>query len=63
MDGRVLTEALVDGSDPAANPESQTIQATRAFANETWRQSLRFSRVGATVYLDEGNGSFEPGTK
>ena len=60
MDGRVLGEAMTDAV--AARPETtaQTIEATKSFATGTWRQSLRYSRVGSTVYLDEGNGGFEP---
>jgi arylsulfatase A-like enzyme len=57
MDGRSLTEALVNGSLP--KPETQTIDASREFPNGKWRQYLRTSRVGRTVYLDEGNGAFE----
>ncbi|HEY4282520.1 MAG TPA: alkaline phosphatase family protein [Chthoniobacterales bacterium] len=59
MDGRVLDEALITGGAPA-KPETQTIEATRRFPTGVWRQSLRVSRVGTTVYLDEGNGSFTP---
>jgi hypothetical protein len=35
-----------------------TIEATKHFRSGTWRQSLQVSRVGSTVYLDEGNGTF-----
>jgi predicted AlkP superfamily pyrophosphatase or phosphodiesterase len=57
MDGRVLTEAM---NVVARVPEtdSETIEATRNFRSGTWRQSLRISLVGGTIYLDEGNGSF-----
>ncbi len=56
MDGRVLSEAMV-GTDKAT-PESQTttIEATKEFPSVTWRQTLQISRVGSTIYLDEGNG-------
>lgn len=60
MDGRILTEALVNGSAPP-KPEARTIEASRTFPGGTWRQFLKTSRVGTTVYLDEGNGSFEAG--
>ena len=58
MDGRILTEALVNGGAPP-KPEAQTLEASRTFPAGKWQQYLRTSRVGTTVYLDEGNGSFE----
>jgi hypothetical protein len=67
MDGRVLSEAMVniDRVPAAGKTEAQTIEAKRDFTTGTWRQSLRISRVGSTIYLDEGNGVFAPnaGTK
>jgi len=61
MDGRVLTEAMLDSSSPPAKPETETFEASRRFSNGTWHQQLKMSRVGTTVYLDEGNGRFEAG--
>jgi len=67
IDGRILSEAMHGGldalrqSDAAAQrpyQESKTVEATRRFPSGTWRQSLQISRVGTTVYLDEGNGAF-----
>jgi hypothetical protein len=43
-----------------AKSETKTIEANKDFAAGTWRQSLQISRVGSTIYLDEGNGSFSP---
>jgi hypothetical protein len=45
--------------------ETKTIEANKDFAAGTWRQSMKISRVGSTIYLDEGNGAFAPnaGTK
>jgi arylsulfatase A-like enzyme len=63
MDGRILSEALVNGESAAAKPETRTIEATRRFPTGTWHQSLQISRVGTTVYLDEGNGRFEPANR
>jgi arylsulfatase A-like enzyme len=62
MDGRVLSEAMVSGDQVQAGgkTETKTIEAKKDFATGTWRQSLRISRVGTTIYLDEGNGSFVP---
>jgi predicted AlkP superfamily pyrophosphatase or phosphodiesterase len=60
MDGRVLTEAMVNVDQIVAgrNAETKTIEAKKNFAAGTWRQSLKISRVGSTIYLDEGNGAF-----
>ena len=60
MDGRVLSEAMVSGDRvlTAGKTETKTIEAKKDFAAGSWRQSLRISRVGSTIYLDEGNGSF-----
>ena len=61
LDGRILSEAMTD-SDPATatlKPENKMIEATKAFPNGSWRQSLQISRVGSTIYLDQGNGAFD----
>ena len=67
IDGRILSEAMPTanatdgGSQPGVvskKPETKTIEATKSFPSGIWRQSLQISRVGATVYLDEGNGGF-----
>ncbi|HST29987.1 MAG TPA: alkaline phosphatase family protein [Chthoniobacterales bacterium] len=58
MDGRVLMEALKNGQNPKS--ETHTIEATKKFSGGIWRQRLTSSRVGTTVYLDEGNGEFGP---
>jgi arylsulfatase A-like enzyme len=62
MDGRVLSEAMVSVDQVAAGrkTETKTIEAKKEFTAGTWRQSLQISRVGSTIYLDEGNGSFAP---
>jgi arylsulfatase A-like enzyme len=59
FDGRVLEEAM---DERAARIESlsKTIQATRQFSSGEWRQHLRVSLVGETLYIDEGNGAFSP---
>jgi arylsulfatase A-like enzyme len=57
MDGRVLSEAMT-AATPSQKPETKTIEATKHFPAGTWRQSLQISRVGSTIYLDEGNGAF-----
>ena len=75
MDGRILSEVMVNSGHGAASrngglqsaapapsqkPETKTIEATKHFRSGTWRQSLQISRVGSTIYLDEGNGAFVP---
>jgi arylsulfatase A-like enzyme len=60
LDGRVLSEAMTDASVAEPNVESKTIETTKDFSAGRWRQSLRISRVGSTVYLDQGNGTFTP---
>ena len=57
MDGRILSEAMTVAM-PSRPPETKTIEATKHFRTGTWRQSLQISRVGSTIYLDEGNGAF-----
>lgn len=57
MDGRVLSEALTNPTESKA--DTQTMEATRKLSSGFWRQNLQISRVGATVYLDQGNGSYE----
>jgi predicted AlkP superfamily pyrophosphatase or phosphodiesterase len=57
MDGRVLSEAMT-AATPSQKSETKTIEATKNFQSGTWRQSLQLSRLGSTIYLDEGNGAF-----
>jgi arylsulfatase A-like enzyme len=59
MDGRILSEAMTDVT-PSREPKTKTVEATKYFQSGTWRQSLQISRVGCTIYLDEGNGAFSP---
>src|SRR5205807_8069205 len=60
LDGRILSEAMVkvDPSNTGPRSETKTIDAVRDFPSGTWRQTLKISRVGSTIYLDEGNGVF-----
>ena len=57
MDGRILAEAMTVATS-SQTLETKTIEATKHFESGTWRQSLQISRVGSTIYLDEGNGAF-----
>jgi hypothetical protein len=60
MDGRVLSEALVKTDMQPLKPQTETIEATKSFSSGTWRQVLHISRLGSTIYLDDGNGAFVP---
>jgi len=59
MDGRVLSEALANADQHTLKVDIDTVQADRQFPTGRWHQSLRTSRIGDTLYLDEGNGAFE----
>ena len=50
-DGRILTEAFSD-KESGPSSKSQTLEARKG----TWRQTLRLTRVGRTIYFMEGNG-------
>ena len=62
FDGRVLSEAMTGESAKPPNAVTQTLEFTRKFSSGQWRQHLRLSRVGESVYFDEGNGAFEAST-
>jgi arylsulfatase A-like enzyme len=61
MDGRILSEAMVNRDRAASElkPEVKTIEGSNDLPSGRWRQTLKVSRVGSTFYLDEGNGAFE----
>src|SRR5436190_18658209 len=62
MDGRILSEAMVNRDRAASElkPEVKTIEGSNDLPSGRWRQTLKVSRVGSTLYLDEGNGAFVP---
>ena len=57
MDGRVLGEAMMK-EQPPPKPETEKLEAKTPVTGGTWQQYLQISKVGSTVYLDEGNGAF-----
>jgi len=59
MDGRVLNEALT-GNTEALQPETSFKEASRELTGATWRQYLKFTKVGDRVYLDQGNVGAAP---
>jgi arylsulfatase A-like enzyme len=60
LNGRILSEAMSNVDVLALKLETKKIEATKNFPSGSWRQSLQISRVGSTIYLDEGNGAFSP---
>ena len=60
MDGRVLSEALSVRARKTGEVKTEKLEAEREIGDSIWRQYLQVSRVGDTVYLDEGNGSVSP---
>jgi arylsulfatase A-like enzyme len=57
MDGRVLSEALVNGKAPAGTPKTETIRASREIGLRRWEQYLKTTTFGGAFYVDEGNGA------
>src|SRR5262249_10627899 len=60
LDGRILSETMTTLDVSAPKSETKSIEATRNFSTGTWRQTLEISHVGSNIYLDHGNGAFEP---
>ena len=58
LDGRVLVEAMEEKAE-RVEALGKTMQVNRKFPSGEWRQHLRISLVGETIYIDEGNGAFE----
>ena len=58
MDGRVLAEAMSANEGAPAQAAKETMEGTKKFPAGTWRQHLQISRMGSTIYFDEGNGMF-----
>jgi arylsulfatase A-like enzyme len=55
MDGRILSEAVNGLEAPKSKPEQKTLEAANDSGNLHWRQYLKTSSVGDTIYFDEGN--------
>ena len=56
MDGRVLTEAMISPETPKSS--TGTTVAGNTLSSGKWKQVLKYSQVGSTIYLDAGNGGF-----
>ena len=60
MHGRILHETLTSGSDAVARHTS-THDAQRKTPADLYQQSITISKVGNTLYVDEGSGGHHPG--
>ena len=58
LDGRMLVEAMTEPKSTSMQSATENLEATKKFPVGTWRQQLKISRVGSTIYFDEGNGTF-----
>ena len=60
MHGRILHEALQGGPD-TVEWQTTTHEAERNTPNGRYQQAITVSRVGATLYVDEGSGGLQSG--
>ena len=66
MDGRILSEALVDSAPPSGKPETKILRTQRKLMDEktktekTWSQYLKVTRFLGRSYFDEGNAGPPP---
>ena len=58
MDGRVLGEALVKGEKTNLQPHTDTLEVTNQFPVGHWHQYMKYTQVGPSIYIDEGNGEY-----
>jgi predicted AlkP superfamily pyrophosphatase or phosphodiesterase len=58
MDGRVLSEAFVNGRPPAGEPKTEILKASREIGLRRWEQYLKTTTFGGAFYVDEGNGGY-----
>lgn len=56
LDGRVLGEALVNGTPPADPPVQKTLEKRRDLGLRSWYQYVKITTMGPAFYIDEGNG-------
>jgi arylsulfatase A-like enzyme len=57
MDGRVLTEAFINGKTPHGTPKTEIIKASRIIGLRHWEQYLKTTTFDGAFYIDEGNGA------
>ena len=56
MDGRVLTEAFVDAPPNLPKATERVMESNRDVGFLSWHQFLKVTKVGSSVYFEEGNG-------
>jgi arylsulfatase A-like enzyme len=55
-DGRILSEALKNGTPPASIPKTESMEVSRTLPNgKTWIQYLKLTKFGGKTYFEEGN--------
>ena len=57
MDGRVLSEAFVNGKAPEGKPQTEIKKVSRELGLRRWEQYLKLTTFGGAFYVDEGNGT------
>ena len=60
-DGRILGEALRDGPKKIPTPRTKILRASKKTPDGAWQQSLTITRLGRSVYFDEGTGGSQKG--
>jgi arylsulfatase A-like enzyme len=65
MEGRILVEALANGTAPNIEPKTTFLRAQRKLkddkgAEKTWNQYLKITRFAGRSYFDEGNTGVPP---
>jgi arylsulfatase A-like enzyme len=60
MDGRVLSEAFIDGQAPAETATTDTLTTSRKIGDKTWSQYLRVTTMLGRRYYDQGNAGTPP---
>jgi len=63
VDGRVLSEAMVNGDGSEIASHTVKLEARKSFGGASWSQYLQVSKVGKVVYFDEGNGAARTASK
>jgi arylsulfatase A-like enzyme len=56
MDGRALTEAMINADAKLKSYEPTHLETVRTNEKSIWHQYLNYTEVNGVVYLDEGNG-------
>jgi arylsulfatase A-like enzyme len=60
MDGRILSEALTNGTPSTDTPTTSRATATITLPTGTWTQYLQTTTFGHSTYIDQGASTFTP---